>query len=74
MNTSQSTTLRGYRLSFIINTIVGSLMLLLATVSYVIEIFVPTMRGTLAVGMIPGAVICLFIGSVHYSKYLSLSK
>jgi hypothetical protein len=61
-------------LSFIINTVVGSLLLLLGIISLVVEFRVPLLRGDLALGFLPGAVICLAIGVAHRRKYLSLMR
>jgi hypothetical protein len=62
----------GYRLSFIINAVVGGLMLMLSAVAYVLEILHPQLRGTLAWGFTFTAVVCLFISSLHYSKFLEV--
>ena len=74
MNTPQTQKPRGYRLSFIINTAFGGLMLLLSAASSILEAAYPQLRGTLASGFILTAVLCLFIASLHYSKYLSLTR
>ena len=74
MNAPSTREARKYRISFIINTVSGGLMLLLSTVSYTIEMFFPVLRGTLAYGFMCPAIICLFIASLHYSKSLSLIK
>ena len=65
---------KGYRLSFIINTGIGGLMLLLSAASFIFESFHSQLRGTLAWGFTWTAVLCLFIASLHYSKYLSLRR
>ena len=74
MNMSSKQNPRGYRLSFIINTAVGALLLLLSATGGVLEGLFPQMRGTLAVGFLWPAIVCLFIASLHYSKFLSLRK
>jgi hypothetical protein len=74
MKTPQTQNAKGYRLSFIINTVVGGLMLLLSAASQIFESAFPQLHGTLAQGFIWTAVLCLFIASLHYSKYLSLSR
>ena len=74
MNTPQPGKPNGYRLSFIINGIIGGFMLLLSAVGYVIEILYPQLRGTLAWGFMFAAIVCLFVTSLHYAKYLSLSR
>jgi len=48
MNTTQAANPKSYRLSFVINTVIGSLMLLLSAVSFIIEAIFPPMRGSLA--------------------------
>jgi hypothetical protein len=74
MNTIPHQNGRGYRLSFIINTALGSLLLLLAAAGAIFEGVFPQMRGTLAFGFLWPAIVCLFIASLHYSKYLSVSR
>ena len=65
---------RSYKISFIINTVAGGFALLLAFVAGVFEQLFPAMRGTLVWGFVPAVMIFWFIASIHYSKYLSLSK
>jgi hypothetical protein len=74
MNKPQTQNPKGYRLSFIINTAIGGLMLLLSTAGYVFESLHPQLRGTLSGGFTGTAVLCLFIASLHYAKYLSLTR
>ena len=74
MNTTQAANPKSYRLSFVINTVIGSLMLLLSAVSFIIEAIFPPMRGSLAWCFMFAAVPSLFVASLHYSKYLVLSK
>lgn len=74
MNTPQTQNPRGYRLSFVINTVIGGLMLLLSAASFVFESLYPQLRGSLEWGFTWAAVLCLFIASLHYSKYLSLTR
>jgi formate hydrogenlyase subunit 4 len=74
MNTPQTPDPKGCRLSFIINTVVGGLMLLLSAISSVFETIYPQLRGTLAWGFTWTAVVCLFIASLHYAKHLSLTR
>jgi len=74
MNTPETQHPRGYRLSFIINTAAGGLLLLMAVVAGVFEGLSPALRGQLVWGFVPAAMVCWFIASLHYSKYLSLSK
>jgi len=72
MNRREQTDARGYWLSFIINVVVGSLMLLLASVAIVLEILLPDLRGMLAIGFLTAAIVCLAIGIAHRRKYRSL--
>jgi hypothetical protein len=74
MNTPQTQNPRGYKLSFIINTAVGGFLLLLAIIAGFFEGLFPAVRGQLVWGFLPATMICWFIASLHYSKYLSLSK
>ncbi len=74
MSTPQTQNPQGYKLSFIINTAVGGFLLLLAIIAGVFEGLFPAMRGQLVWGFVPATMICWFIASLHYSKYLSLSK
>ena len=74
MNTPQTQNPRGYRLSFIINTAIGGLMLLLSAASFIFETVYPELRGTLEWPFTWNAVLSLFIASLHYSKYLSLTR
>jgi membrane-bound ClpP family serine protease len=74
MSTSQIQSARGYRLSFVINTVLGGVMLVLGIVGIVIEVMAPSLRGSLAWGFLPAAIVCLSIGFAHRSKYLSLSR
>jgi hypothetical protein len=74
MNTPQTQNPRGYKLSFIINTAAGGILLLLAMIAGVFEGIVPALRGQLVWGFVPATMICWFIASLHYSKYLNLSK
>jgi hypothetical protein len=72
MTTSPPQKARGYRLSFIINTAVGVLMLLLAAIG---ELYFPAMRDSgLVFGFLPAAVICFVVGIIHRQKYLSLTR
>lgn len=74
MNTTPATKPKSYRLSFMINTVIGTLMLLLSAVGVIIEAIFPQMKGSLAWRFMFAAVPSLFIASLHYSKYLVLSK
>ena len=74
MNTQSNQNPRRYKLSFIINTAVGGILLLLAVIAGVFEGLFPALRGQLVWGFVPAAMICWFVASLHYSKYLSLSK
>ena len=74
MNTTQALNPKNYRLSFIWLTSIGSFMLLLSLVGNVLESIFPQMQGTLAFGFLYTAIVCLFVASLHYSKYLSLMK
>ena len=74
MNTPQSKDARSYKLSFIINTVVGGVLLLLAEIAGIFEGLFPAVRGHLVWGFLPATILCWFIASLHYSKYLSLSK
>jgi hypothetical protein len=74
MNTSPNGNSRKYKLSFIINTIVGGIILLLAIAAGVCESLHLSLRGQLVWGFVPATMICWFIASLHYSKYLSLSR
>jgi hypothetical protein len=62
----------GFKLSFIINTIAGSLLLLFAMVAQVFELVFSPVQGQIAPWFIVPAMTCWFIASLHYSKYLSL--
>lgn len=57
-----------------INTAVGGILLLLAAIAEVFEGLSPALRGQLVWGFVPATMVCWFIASLHYSKYLSLSK
>jgi len=61
---------RGYRISFIINTLVGGFLLLLAIVAAVFEILFPAMRGGLVWGFVPAIIGCFTIGYIHRRRYL----
>jgi len=74
MNTPQTQKPRGYKLSFIINTAVGGILLFLAVIAGVFEGLFPALREQLVWGFVPATMICWFIASLGYSKYLSLSK
>ncbi|MEI6566456.1 MAG: hypothetical protein WCR20_07265 [Verrucomicrobiota bacterium] len=74
MNTDPGKSSRGYKLSFIINTVLGGLMLLLSVFSFSLESLFPQLGGSISQGFLPGAVLCLFIASLHYAKYLSLQR
>ena len=74
MNTPQTQNPRGYKLSFIINTAVGGILLLLAVIAGAFEGLFPALRGQLVWGFLPATMICWFVASLHYSKYLSLTK
>jgi hypothetical protein len=74
MNTSQPERARGYKLSFIINTVVGGFMLLLGIIGVTLEISIPILRGSLAWGFLAAAIVCLSIGLSHRRKYLNLTR
>ena len=74
MNTSQTQNPRGYKLSFIINTAVGGILLLLGIIAGVFEGVFPSLRGQLVWGFVPATMICGFIASLNYAKYLSQSR
>jgi len=74
MSTPENRNPRGYKLSFIINTIIGGIMLLVAIGAGVYENLFPAWRGQLVWSIIPTTIICWFIASLHYSKYLSLTS
>ena len=74
MNTPPIRHSSGYRLSFIINTVVGGVLLVLAIVAGVFEGLFPALRGQLVWGFLPGTLICWFIAALHYSKHLSLKR
>ncbi len=61
-------------MSFIINTIIGGITLLLAIGAGVYENLFPAWRGQLVWSIVPMTIISWSIASLHYSKYLSLSK
>ena len=63
---------KAYRRSFIINTAIGGLMLLLAIVAQFFEAFFPALRWELVWGFVPGTLICWFIASLHYAKYAAM--
>ncbi len=68
MKTPEQTNERSYKLAFLILTVLGGLMLVAATV------FDYTHTGQTATfsGFPMGAIVCLFIASLNYAKYLSL--
>jgi NO-binding membrane sensor protein with MHYT domain len=74
MNALRMPNPESYKLSFIINTVVGGVMLLLAIVAQVFETIFPALRGQLVWGFVPATLMCWFIASLHYSKYLSLTR
>ncbi len=74
MHTPQTQHPRSYKLSFSINTALGGLLLLMAVVTGVLEGLFPALRGKLVWGFVAAAMVCWFIASLHYSKYLSLRK
>jgi hypothetical protein len=74
MNAPHTESARGYKLSLIINTAVGGLMLLLGIIGVALEISLPILRGGLAWGFLTAAVVCLSVGLVHRRKYLSLTR
>ncbi len=61
-------------MSFIINTAVGGFLLLLAVVAGVLETVFPAFRGQLVWAFLPGTMICWFLASMHYAKYLILKR
>lgn len=73
MNTPQHPG-RGYRISFIINSAVGALLLLLAAVAAVFEVLFPAVRGGLVWGFVPAIIGCFTIAFIHRRKYLSLTR
>ena len=64
----------GFKLSFIINTIIGSVALALMIVAFVAETVFPSLRGQIGWGFLSTVIICYFIASLHYAKYLNLQK
>jgi hypothetical protein len=71
MNTSAPNA-RGYKISFVINSAVGSLLLALAVIGFVFESVFKLQR--LGWGFLVPAIICLFVASLHYAKYLNLQN
>lgn len=49
-------------------------MFLLTIAAGILETLHPALRGQLVWGIVPTTIICWFIASLHYSKYLALSK
>ncbi len=49
-------------------------MLLLSVFSFALESLFPQLGGSISQGFLPGAVLCLFIASLHYAKYFSLQR
>jgi hypothetical protein len=64
----------GYRRSFTINTLVGSALLLAAVVFGAFANRYPALQGGASFGFMPITILCYFVASLHYAKYLSLSK
>ena len=74
MNTPTNTG-KGYQLSFIINSIVGGLLLVFAVAGFILEREFPVLQGGgLVWGFVPGAAVCLCVGFFHRQKYLGLRR
>lgn len=58
-----------YQLSFIVNTVVGSALLMVALIGHKHD---PSLQ--IFWSFVPSTIICWFIASLHYSKYLSLKN
>lgn len=68
MNTQPIPNARPYKLAFLILTVLGGVMLAAATVlDY-------TCPGQAFSGFPLGAIVCLFLASLNYSKYLSVQR
>lgn len=74
MNTAENQKGRGFKLSFIINTIVGSLALAAMIASFAVETAHPGLRGQIAWGFLSTVIVSYFMASLHYAKYLSLQR
>lgn len=74
MNTAQAESARGYKLSFVINTVAGALLLLLGITGAVLGIFLPIFRGSLTWEFFMPALVCLSIGFAHRMAYLNLTR
>jgi len=75
MNTPKTKNTRGYKLSFIANTVTGGICLLLAFISGILEACFPVLRGQMGTSAIMAtAVAILFVASLQYSKYVNLNK
>jgi hypothetical protein len=72
MKARQTQNTRGYKLSFIINTIVGGFMILLAVAGAVLDF--PMFHGGLPLSLLMTGAICMSIGYVHHRIYLNLIK
>ena len=59
-----------WRRSFLINTTVGGVMLAMALVGYCLELLYPQLANSLAVVLLIPAILCLFIASLHYTRYV----
>lgn len=70
----KSRTMKGYRLSAIINSSLGAFFLLLAGVSVLIQERFPALGTSLAWGFIPGAVFHMTLGLFHREKFLRLAQ
>ena len=68
MSTTPAFSAKRYRLSFLINTAIGALLLFLSAVAYVLEHVYPALHGELTWGFLWPAVICLFVASLHHAK------
>ena len=69
MKTKQSKS--SYRRAFIIETVVGSIMLIASVFAYIMDQLRPELRGSLVWGFMFAALISLFLASLHYSSYRS---
>ena len=75
MSAPRTESARGYKLSFIINTAAGGLLLLLGIMGFILENVFPALQGGgLAWGFLIAAIVCLSVGFAHRRKYLSLVR
>jgi drug/metabolite transporter (DMT)-like permease len=72
MNTTRTLSPKGAKISFIINAVLGVLMLVAGALIVAFGGQPSDVRESF--GLLVGAVACLFTASINYAKYLSLAK